>query len=115
MAGRGGRHPLPTRLPKTKEDDVDARRIKLSDDGAYTKFIDVLFKRKFSSAVMLEFRGGKNGLQSTAYMTPQEALDLTDAIHQTLDDLASGVMTEEEKALEHFNSLPCPASTISSP
>jgi len=85
---------------------MDARRIKLSDHEAHTKFIDVLFKRRFSSPVMLEFRGGKNGLQWTAYMTPQEALDLIGAIHLTLDDFAAGVMTEEEKALEHFNSLP---------
>ena len=77
------------------------RRIALSDSEAKTKFLDVLIKRRFPGPVLLEFRGGRSGLHSTAYMTPQEALDLIDAIHLTLDDFAAGVMTEEEKALEH--------------
>jgi hypothetical protein len=82
------------------------RRIELSDSGAKTKFLDVLIKRRFPGPVLLESRGGRNGLQHTAYMTPQEALGLIDAIHLTLDEFAAGVMTDEEKALEHFKSLP---------
>jgi len=82
------------------------RRIALSDSGAKTKFLDVLIKRRFPGPVLLEFRGGRNGLQHTVYLTPQEALGLIDAIHLTLDEFAAGVMTDEEKALEHFKSLP---------
>jgi len=82
------------------------RRIALSDSGAKTEFLDVLINRRFPGPVLLESRGARNGLQHTAYMTPQEALDLIEAIHLTLDDFAAGVMTEEERALEHFRSLP---------